>query len=156
MPTASRFIHPDPETAFTSGLRPDFADFVDGRMKVCDPSKGSSCNGRREDGVGIMTRIVTKLGVGTAGCAIAVAASLMSVAPAEAAPVQAPAAPVVFGPADAPLAPVLRGPADLPQGWWWGQSSPTPTPIVWHGWFASWIQQLSFFHCGGYNTYRSI
>jgi hypothetical protein len=49
-----------------------------------------------------MTRIATKLGVGIAGCAIAASASLMSVPPAQAAPV-APAAPVVLGPADVPL-----------------------------------------------------
>jgi hypothetical protein len=73
-----------------------------------------------------MTSIATKLGAGTAGCAIAVAASLTSVAPAQAAPVAAPAAPVVFGQVDVPLAPVvapaspvLRGPADVPQGTCW-------------------------------------
>jgi hypothetical protein len=101
-----------------------------------------------------MTRIATKLGVGAAGCAIAVAAVLTSVAPAEAAPVPAPAAPVVFGSADVPLAPVLRGPADLPQGWWWGNWNPQPKTTVSHSWFASWNTKLSFFHCGGYGTNR--
>ena len=46
----------------------------------------------------MMTRIATKLGVGIAGCAVAAAASLISVAPAQAAPVTVPAAPVVLGP----------------------------------------------------------
>ena len=50
-----------------------------------------------------MTRIATKLGVGIAGCAVAAAASLLPVAPAEAAPVTVPAAPVVLGPANVPL-----------------------------------------------------
>jgi hypothetical protein len=49
-----------------------------------------------------MTMIATKLGVGIAGCAIA-AASLLTVAPAEAAPVTVPAAPVVLGPGNVPL-----------------------------------------------------
>jgi hypothetical protein len=110
-----------------------------------------------------MTRIATKLGVGTAGCAIAVAAGLMSVAPAGAAPVPAPAAPVVFGQADVPLAPVvapaspvLRGPADVPQGWWWGNWNPEPKTTVSHSWFASWITKLSFFWCHGYNHTQGL
>ena len=49
------------------------------------------------------TRIATKLGVGIAGCAVAAAASLQPVAPAEAAPVTVPAAPVVLGPGNVPL-----------------------------------------------------
>jgi hypothetical protein len=113
-----------------------------------------------------MTRIATKLGVGTVGCAIAVAASLSSVAPAGAAPVPAPAAPVVFGQADVPLAPVvapaspvLRGPADVPQGWWWGNwNSPKPKPVSNGSWFTgktSWISLLFSHFCGGYNTYRT-
>jgi hypothetical protein len=48
-----------------------------------------------------MNSNATKLRVGIA--AAAVAASLVSVAPAEAAPVVAPAAPVVLGPANVPL-----------------------------------------------------
>ena len=47
-----------------------------------------------------MTSVATKLGVGTAACAVAVAASVMSVQAAEAAPVAAPAAPVILGPAN--------------------------------------------------------
>jgi hypothetical protein len=49
----------------------------------------------------MMIRTATKLGVGIAGCAFAAATSLMSVAPAQAAPVTAPAAPVVLGPGNA-------------------------------------------------------
>jgi hypothetical protein len=51
--------------------------------------------------------IASKLRVGIAGCAIAAAASLTSVAPAQAAPVAVPAAPVILGSADVPLS-----------GWW--------------------------------------
>lgn len=116
-----------------------------------------------------MTGIATKLGVGTAGCAIAVAASLSSVAPAQAAPVAAPAAPVVF--ADVPLAPVVtpaspvfRGPADVPQ-WWWKGHFPKPSPMnstVSHGWFISHggfikilFQKLLLHFHGGYGHVRS-
>jgi ABC-type glycerol-3-phosphate transport system substrate-binding protein len=42
----------------------------------------------------MMTKTATKLGVGIAGCAVAAAASLISGAPAQAAPVTVPAAPV--------------------------------------------------------------
>jgi hypothetical protein len=109
-----------------------------------------------------MTSIGTKLGVGTAGCAIAVAASLSSVAPAQAAPVAAPAAPVVFAdvplaPVVAPASPVLRGPADVPQGWWFGNWNPQPRPTVSNSWFAgktSWISLIFSHFCGGYNTHR--
>src|SRR5258707_15775516 len=105
-----------------------------------------------------MTRIATKLGVGTAGCAIAFAASLMSVAPAGATPVvPPPAAPVVFGQADVPLAPVLRGPADVPQGgWWFGNWNPQPKTTVSHSWFASWITKLSSFWCHGYGHTQGL
>ena len=58
-----------------------------------------------------MSTIATKLQVGIAGCAVAAAASLTSVAPAEAAPVPAPATPAVFG--DAPLQPLLGGSSPL-------------------------------------------
>jgi hypothetical protein len=102
-----------------------------------------------------MTSIGTKLGAGTAGCAIAVAASLTSVAPAQAAPVAAPAAPVVFGQVDVPLAPVvapaspvLRGPADVPQGWWWLSDDPSPVKTSSGGWFGhifAFIQKIIFF-----------
>jgi hypothetical protein len=106
-----------------------------------------------------MTSIGTKLGAGTAGCAIAVAASLTSVAPAAAAPVTAPAAPVVFGQVDVPLAPVvapaspvLRGPADVPQGCWWFFCNNTPTPTTSNsvhtgifGWFHAFIAKIVFF-----------
>jgi hypothetical protein len=68
-----------------------------------------------------MSTIATKLQIGTAGCAVAVVASLMSVAPAQAAPaVAAPVAPVVLGPADVPLD--WWGPHD-PSGWFSGPIS---------------------------------
>ena len=68
-----------------------------------------------------MTRIATKLGVGIAGCAVAATASLIAVAPAEAAPVTVSAAPVVLGP------------GNVPQDWF------GPGPLLGF-----------FFHCGPY------
>jgi hypothetical protein len=58
-----------------------------------------------------MTRIGTKLKVGTAAGAIAVAASLTLVAPAAATPV-----------VPAPAAPVFSGPSDVPLWFGWGRS----------------------------------
>ena len=69
-----------------------------------------------------MARVATKLGVGTAACAIAVAASVMSVEAAQAAPMAAPAAPVILGPADVPL------------DWaWWGSAGMSRFDLL--GWF---------------------
>jgi hypothetical protein len=74
------------------------ASFADSRTKICDSSK--FCG---EAGC-IMVRNARKPRAGVAGCAVAVAASLMSVPPAEAAPaVPAPAAPVVSAPAQVPM-----------------------------------------------------
>ena len=57
-----------------------------------------------------MTRNASKLRVGVAGCAVAVAASLISLPPAEAAPaVPAPAAPVFPAPAQTPTSTPMLG-----------------------------------------------
>src|SRR5689334_4765662 len=64
-------------------------------MLICDPDQDSS-----ERAGEIMGTMSKKLSVGIAGCAIAAAATLTPMAPAEAAPAMpAPAAPVFSGPA---------------------------------------------------------
>ena len=54
-----------------------------------------------------MNSIALKAKVGIAACAVAASASLLPIATAEAAPVQAPATPALIGHADVPLG-----------GWW--------------------------------------
>ena len=80
-----------------------------------------------------MTTIANKLKVGTAACAMAAAASLTGVAPAQAAPAApAPAAPVVLSSTDAPLGPWWikprpSGARDLLRGFTPATSTPKAT-----------------------------
>jgi hypothetical protein len=79
-----------------------------------------------------MGTVSKKLSVGIAGCAIAAAATLTPIAPAEAAPVPVPATPAVMGHGDAPA------------GWWWFRSAQLPRPTqthtfgIFHGLFNFW------------------
>lgn len=134
-PAASRSIQPPCNRRSQANHRSrllHFAGSVDGRRKVCEASKRSSKQWvRREKRGRQMTSIGTKLKVGTAACGIAVAASLTSIAPAEAAPAM-----------PAPAAPVLR---DLPQGWWHHSDEPES---------GGWFQKILFHFCGGYNHFR--
>ncbi|MCW2690193.1 MAG: hypothetical protein JWR37_5083 [Mycobacterium sp.] len=92
-----------------------------------------------------MTKFATKVRVGIAGCAIAVAASLTSVAPAEAAPVvPAPATPAVLGPADVPMG----------FGWWWGSDGVSRSPDILRTFRPSTGWKFNkIFHFGCYNRH---
>ncbi len=81
-----------------------FATYLDRCVVVSKPSNGS------RTGIGDeMTTIATKVKVGIASCAVAASASLIPIATADAAPVQAPASPV------------LLDHGSMPQhGWWMG------------------------------------
>src|SRR5689334_25431751 len=96
-------------------------------MIICDPDQDSS-----ERAGEIMGTISKKVSVGIAGCAIAAAATLTPMAPAQAAPVPVPASPAVLGH------------ADVPAGWWFLRSAQLPRPIftpqfgIFHGLFNFW------------------
>ncbi len=92
-----------------------------------------------------MTDIAMKAKVGIAALAVAASASLVPITVAEAAPVQAPAAPVLFGPGNLPQGP----------GWFSWFSAPKDLGSVWNGGIPKTFPIFSWFKwCGGYGHHQ--